>query len=99
MARAQASILFRSGCTWDTHQSGWKIYGFRRTTWATANRSTQSRFELDVAAFDLLEAAIEARRDIPGAMLAGYLAYDLSAELEDLGALPADDTVSDAVLA
>ena len=51
-----------------------------------------TRLELRVSAFDLLEAAMEVWRDIPGAMLAGYFAYDLAAELEDLGALPADDT-------
>lgn len=50
-----------------------------------------TRLELRVSAFDLLEAAMEAWRDIPGAMLAGYFAYDLAAELEDLGTLPADD--------
>jgi para-aminobenzoate synthetase component 1 len=39
-----------------------------------------------------LEAAQEAWRHIPGAFLAGYFAYDLAAELEDLGSLPVDDT-------
>lgn len=38
--------------------------------------------------FDLLEAALEAWRGPSGAMLAGYLSYDLAAELERLPALP-----------
>lgn len=50
------------------------------------------RIDLDAPAFQLLEAAIEAWREIPGALLAGYFAYDLAAELEDLGSMPTDDT-------
>ncbi len=50
------------------------------------------RLDFEVPAFQLLEAAIEAWREIPGALLAGYFAYDLAAELEDLGSMPADDT-------
>jgi anthranilate/para-aminobenzoate synthase component I len=44
--------------------------------------------DFGVPAFDLLAAAREAW---PNALLAGYLAYDLAAELEDLGPQPPDD--------
>jgi para-aminobenzoate synthetase component 1 len=40
-------------------------------------------------AFEILEAMLEAWSGPQGAMLAGFLSYDLAAELEDLGEMPA----------
>src|SRR5215813_12665986 len=42
-------------------------------------------------AFDILEAVLEAWRDRADAVLAGFLSYELAAELEDLGPLPRAD--------
>ncbi len=42
-------------------------------------------------AFDILEAMREAMRDYRGTVLAGFLSYELAAELEDLGPLPPAD--------
>jgi len=39
-------------------------------------------------AFELLDAMLEAWREVPNAFLAGFLSYDLAAELEDLAPLP-----------
>jgi len=43
---------------------------------------------LETKGFDLLEAMLAAWRGFPGATLAGFLSYDLAAELEDLGPKP-----------
>lgn len=45
---------------------------------------------LEAPAFDILEAALTAWRGT-GTLLAGYIGYDLAAELEDAGPLPEDD--------
>lgn len=50
-----------------------------------------TKVQLDIPAFQLLDILLESWRDVPHAFLAGYFAYDLSAELEDLGREPADD--------
>jgi hypothetical protein len=43
---------------------------------------------LRVRAFELLQAMLEAWRGYSGAVLAGFLSYDLAAEIEDLGPAP-----------
>lgn len=48
--------------------------------------------ELQGRAFDILEAVYEACRGLQG-RLQGFLAYDLAAELEDIGPLPPDDSL------
>lgn len=50
-----------------------------------------AKLAVEIPAFQLLEILLEAWRDVPNAFLAGYFAYDLCAELEDLGSEPADD--------
>jgi para-aminobenzoate synthetase component 1 len=50
-----------------------------------------SRAEVEAPAFTLIDAALTAWSDRPHAVLAGYLSYDLAAELEELGPLPSDD--------
>ncbi len=40
--------------------------------------------------FEILDAMVEVWSEVPGAFLAGYLSYDLAAELEDLGVAPAE---------
>jgi para-aminobenzoate synthetase component 1 len=47
--------------------------------------------EIATAGFDLLHAAVEAWGHAPGALLAGFISYDLSAEIEELGKMPPDD--------
>ncbi len=44
--------------------------------------------ELSGRGFDLLEAMLSAWQNAPAAILAGFLSYDLAAELEDLGPAP-----------
>lgn len=46
---------------------------------------------LEAKGFELLEAMLAAWRGPSTAILAGFLAYDLAAEIEDLGALPRED--------
>jgi para-aminobenzoate synthetase component I len=41
--------------------------------------------------FEILEAALEAWKGASGALLAGFLSYDLAFEIEDLGRLPKSD--------
>lgn len=48
--------------------------------------------EIEAQGFEILEAALLAWKDVEGAVLAGYLAYDLAAELEDVGDYPVDDS-------
>lgn len=52
--------------------------------------SAASRVNLRAPAFDILEATLTAWRD-SDALLAGYIGYDVAAELEDLSPLPPDD--------
>src|SRR5215471_13183197 len=40
--------------------------------------------------FEILEAMLQAWRHVPGALLYGFLSYDLAGEIEDLGPLPAE---------
>lgn len=47
--------------------------------------------EVSAQAFDLLEAMLEAWRGPSEAILAGFLSYDLAAEIEDLGTIPTAD--------
>ncbi|QOY89037.1 anthranilate synthase component I family protein [Paludibaculum fermentans] len=55
---------------------------------------------VEAGGFDVLEAALEAWAGPGGALLVGYLGYDLAAELERLPALPPDpDRVPDLHLA
>jgi len=49
-----------------------------------------SSAHIKARAFELLDAMLEAWRNVPSAFLAGYLSYDLAAELEDLGAAPTE---------
>lgn len=53
--------------------------------------TASSRLAFEGPAFSMLEAALDAWRDLPDAVLAGYLSYDLAVEIEDLGATPPDD--------
>ena len=46
---------------------------------------------LQVCGFEMLDAMLEAWRGTPGAMLVGFLSYDLAAEIEDLGPAPRAD--------
>jgi para-aminobenzoate synthetase component I len=46
---------------------------------------------IPASGFDILEAVLEAWRGAPGALLTGFLSYDLGAELEDLGPQPLPD--------
>src|SRR5579862_2776132 len=41
--------------------------------------------------FDILQAMLEAWRGPSEALLAGFISYDLAAEIEDLGSAPAED--------
>src|ERR1700680_5061237 len=41
--------------------------------------------------FDILQAVLEAWRGPSGALLGGFLSYDLAAEIEDLGPAPPED--------
>ncbi len=43
---------------------------------------------LEAPAFEILEAILQTWGGSSGAVLAGYLSYDLAAELEDVGPLP-----------
>ena len=47
--------------------------------------------EVSATAFDVLEAMLEAWRGPSEALLAGFLSYDLAAEIEDLGTTPSPD--------
>jgi len=47
--------------------------------------------EVSATAFDVLEAMLEAWRGPSEALLAGFLSYDLAAEIEDLGTTPTPD--------
>jgi para-aminobenzoate synthetase component 1 len=47
--------------------------------------------EISAPGFEVLQAALEAWRGPAGALLAGFLSYDLAAEIEDLGAPPPED--------
>jgi len=47
--------------------------------------------ELPGAAFDVLHAALEAWRGLSGALLVGFLSYDLALEIEQLGSAPAQN--------
>jgi para-aminobenzoate synthetase component 1 len=47
--------------------------------------------EVSARAFDVLEAMLEAWRGPSEALLAGFLSYDLAAEIEDLGTAPTPD--------
>jgi anthranilate/para-aminobenzoate synthase component I len=47
--------------------------------------------EVSAPAFDVLEAMLEAWRGRSEAILAGFLSYDLAAEIEDLGPAPPPD--------
>jgi para-aminobenzoate synthetase component 1 len=44
--------------------------------------------KLPASGFDLLDAMLEAWRDLSNARLVGFLSYDLAVELEDIGPLP-----------
>jgi para-aminobenzoate synthetase component 1 len=50
----------------------------------------QASTHLKARGFEILDAMLETWREVPNAFLAGYLSYDLSAELEDLGPSPAE---------
>ncbi len=58
----------------------------------SAGRARIGNIGVEAKGFEILEAALLAWKDIDGALLAGYLAYDLAAELEDLGDYPPDDS-------
>jgi anthranilate/para-aminobenzoate synthase component I len=58
----------------------------------SAGRARIGGTEIRAQAFEILEAALLAWKNIEGAILAGYLAYDLAAEIEDLGDYPPDDS-------
>ncbi len=47
--------------------------------------------EISAPAFDVLEALLEAWRGPSEAILAGFLSYDLAAEIEELGPIPTPD--------
>jgi para-aminobenzoate synthetase component 1 len=47
--------------------------------------------EVSAPAFDVLEAMLEAWRGPSEAILAGFLSYDLAAEIEDIGPVPPPD--------
>ncbi|MBV8843059.1 MAG: anthranilate synthase component I family protein, partial [Bryobacterales bacterium] len=46
--------------------------------------------KLPACGFDLLQAMLDAWREYAGARLVGFLSYDLAAELEDIGPVPAE---------
>src|SRR5262249_30089056 len=58
----------------------------------SAGRARVNESEIEAQGFEILEAALLAWNDVDDAVLAGYIAYDLAAELEDLGDCPADDS-------
>ncbi len=47
--------------------------------------------EISAPAFDVLDAMLEAWRGPSGAVLVGFLSYDLATEIEDLGPVPPPD--------
>jgi len=47
--------------------------------------------EVSGSGFDVLHAMLEACRGPAGALLAGFLSYDLATEIEDLGPIPPED--------
>ena len=48
----------------------------------------QGTINLSTRGFDLLQAMLDAWRDVPEAILVGFLSYDLASEIEDLGPAP-----------
>lgn len=70
------------------------------TNGALTVRGPGNALQAEAGGFDVLEAALEAWAGPGGALLAGYLGYDLAWELEDLPALPSGhDAVPDLHLA
>lgn len=72
-------LVFRDPIATFSYRSGTAIISGARGT-----------IDIEAPAFDILEAALRAWRG-SRALLAGYIGYDLAAELEEIGPMPPDD--------